>query len=313
MATHQAYRLHSYGGPECIKLDTVPVPKPEAGEVLVAISKAGINPFDWKIRAGYVKDQMPLPLPYTLGADFVGTVAALGEGSLRFQVGDRVMSITNKLGAYAEHIAIKENILARVPDAIPDEDAATLPMPGLTAWQALYAAGLVRTGITVLVVGASGTAGAMAVQFAKAAGAKVVGTASAKNKDFVLDLGADDFIDYRTERFEERKEQFDLILDFALGPNGISADAWKVVKDGGAIVSVANPGVQADVPSGKSGLFRQTSPDASLLEDIVTQYLDGKLKTKVARVFSREQLHEAMELNQNGGTTGRLILDFKKA
>ena len=315
MPTQKAYRLHSYGGPETIHFDDAPVPTPSYRQVLVAVSAVGINPFDWKIREGYVKDVLVLELPKTLGVDFVGTVAALGEASSRFKIGDRVMTMSTSLGAYAEHIAVDESILARVPEALSDIDAATLPIPGLTAWQAAHEAGELGPGMKVLIHGASGTTGAFAVQFAKAAGAYVIGTASGKNRDYVMSLGADEFVDYQTERFEARVNDVDLVLDFVLlGGNMNTTDrSWAVLKPHGAIVSVADPAIMGKIPAGHRGFFPEIRADAARLEEIAGQLVAGKIKSKVARVFRREQLLEAMEINQAGGTTGRLIVDFKNA
>ncbi|MCB8882342.1 NADP-dependent oxidoreductase [Acidisoma cellulosilytica] len=315
MTTQKAYRLHSYGGPECIRLDDVPVPTPGTSQVLVAVSAVGMNPFDWKVREGYAKDFMHLNLPATMGVDFVGTVAALGEGSSRFKIGDRVMTLSTSLGAYAEHIAVDEAILARVPDGLGDIEAATLPIPGLTAWTAMYEAGDPQPGMRVLIHGASGTTGAFAVQFAKAAGAYVIGTASGKNRDYVLGLGADEFIDYRTETFEKRVKDIDLVLDFVLlgGDMNTTDRSWIVLKPNGAIVSVADPAILGKIPDGHRGFFPHIQADANRLETIADQLARGEIKSKVARVFRRAELLDAMAINQAGGTTGRLIVDFKIA
>lgn len=315
MATQKAYRLHSYGGPECIKLDDVPMPVPGPSQVLVAVSVAGMNPFDWKIREGYVRDALPLQLPKTLGVDFSGTVVALGEGASRLKVGDRVMTFSTSLGAFAEHIVVDESILARIPDQLNDEIAGTLPIPTLTAWQSLYLTNEVRQGTRVLIHGASGITGAFAVQFAKAAGATVFATASAKNRDYVMGLGADVFIDYQTQKFEEYVKDIDLVLDFVLlgGADNTTDRSWGVMKPGSAIVSVADPTVMSKAPSGFRGFFPTIKPDVGLLENIADQVVSGKLKSKIAQVFPRGELVKAMEINKAGGTTGRLIVDFKRA
>ncbi|QIW96671.1 hypothetical protein AMS68_002189 [Peltaster fructicola] len=315
MAVHKAWRLHSYGGPETFQLDEVPMPNPGKGEILVKIHLAGINPFDWKIREGYVKDAWPLPLPFILGVDFVGTVAGLGAGSSRFKVGDRVMTMSDKLGAFAEHIVVDENILATVPKDLSDEQAASLPMPTLTAWQALHTAGQNKPGQTVLIHGASGICGAFAVQFAKAEGMKVIGTASGKNKGYVLGLGADEFVDYQTDNFENRVKDVDLVLDFVLmgGVSNTTDRSWTILKSDGALVSVADPGVTTKVPAGRKGFFFQTRADVTELENIAQKVLKGEIKSKVGRVFRRDQLVEAMELNKAGGTTGRLLVNFQQA
>ncbi len=310
----KAYRLHSYGGPECIRLDDVPVPTPGPSQALVAVSAVGMNPFDWKIREGHVRDHVPLQLPTILGVDFVGTVVALGAGATRLKIGDRVMTMSTSLGAYAEHIAVDESILARVPDALADLDAATLPIPALTAWQVVHTAGGIRPGTRILIHGASGTVGAFALQFAKAEGATVIGTASAKNRDYVMRLGADEFVDYRTERFEDRVKDVDLVFDFVLvgGASDTTDRSWAVLKPGGAVVSVADPSIVGKVPDGYRGFFPRVEADAARLEAIGTQLADGTITSKIARVFARDQLVEAMEINKAGGTTGRLIVDFKQ-
>lgn len=315
MNTQKAYRLHGYGGPEQIRLDDAPIPSPARGEVLVAVSAVGINPFDWKIREGYVRDVMPLQLPATLGVDFVGDVVRLGEAASRFAIGDRVMTMSTRLGAYAETIAVDEMILARVPEALSDIDAATLPIPALTAWQDLHAAGEVQSGMRILIHGASGTVGAFAVQFAKAAGAYVIGTASAKNRDYVLGLGADAVIDYHTERFEDHARDIDLVLDFVLigGVMDTTSRSWGVLKPGGAIVSASDPAILGNAPDGLRGYFPVIEADAHQLEMIAGLLASGRLTSKVARVFGRNELLKAMDINQGGGTTGRLIVDFKRS
>lgn len=312
MSTYKAYRLHSYDGPQALRLDDLETPTPGPSQVRVAVSKAAVNPFDWKVAEGYVKDHLPLQLPATIGVDFVGTIAAIGAGSSRFAIGDRVMTMSTSLGAFAEQIVVNEDILARVPEGLSDEAASTLPIPGLTAWQSLYTAGAIHPGMRVLIHGASGVVGALAVQFAKAAGAEVIATASAKNHDFVMSLGADKFIDYNNERFEDHAEDVDLVLDFVLvgGANNTTNRSWGVLKPQGAIVSVADPSILGSVPAGFRGFFPVIEPQARRLEAIAEQLRSGKIQTKIAKVFPRDQLVEAITINKAGGTAGRLIVNF---
>lgn len=316
MATQTAWRLHAYGGPECVRLDTdVPIPKPGPTQVLIATSIVAMNPFDWKLREGYYKKEVPLQLPAILGVDFVGTVTAVGKKASRFQVGDRVMSMSTKLGAFAEFIAVEEDIVARVPAALADDVAATVPAPALSAEQALRAAGKVTPGMTVLIHGASGVCGAFAVQLAKLKGAKVVATASGKNREWVMGLGADVFVDYRTEKFEDKAENVDLVLDFVLvgGAMNTTNRSWGVLKPNGALTSLTDLSMIGNVPEGKRGFYVTTQPDPAVMEEVADLIAAGKISSKVAHVYNRGQLTEAMEMSKAGGTIGRMLVDFKKA
>lgn len=314
MSTMQAFRLHAYGGPENIKLDTVPIPTPAPTEVLIRVHYSALNPFDWKIREGYVRDQMPLPLPYTLGVDLVGSVTALGKQcSRRLKEGDRVMTMSRKLGAFAEYIVCDEATLAKVPENLPDVDAATLPIPGMSAWQSLNQAGEIKPGSKVLIHGASGVVGALVIQLAKAKGAKVIGTASGKNKEYVIGLGADQFVDYTKENFEDVVgKDVDLVLDYVLlgGAQNTTDRSWGVLKEGGAIVSLADPTILGKTPEGKKGFFPEIVPDVEVMEKLGKMLKDGEIKAKIAKIYPLRQLVEGMEANKVGGTTGRLLVDF---
>lgn len=266
MTTQKAYRLHSYGGPECIKLDDTPVPVPGPSQVLVAVSVVGMNPFDWKIREGYAKDEMPLPLPVTIGVDFSGTVVGLGEGSLRFKIGDRVTTLSTSLGAFAEYIVVDESILGRVPIEVSDALAVTLQMPVATAWQTFHRVGEVWAGKHILIHGSSGIVGAFTMQFAKAVCTTVYATASAKNRDYVIGLVADIFIDYQTQKFEDYVKDIDLLLDYILigGTDNTTDRSWGVLKAGGALVTAADPTIMGKVPAGFRGYFPNIQADAKL-------------------------------------------------
>lgn len=224
------------------------------------------------------------------------------------------MTFSQKLGAFAESIVVDESILARVPDSLSDVDAATLPIPTLTAWQTLHAAGDITPGMRILVNGASGIVGAFAVQFAKAAGAKVIGTASGKNREYVTSLGADEFIDYQVEKFEDHVSGIDLIFDSILvgGAQNSTDRSWGVLKPGGAIVSCADPMVPMKAPEGYRGYFPNIVPNVDSLERSAGQLAAGKIKSKIAKVYGRNELIEAMEVNKAGGTTGRLVVDFTR-
>jgi NADPH:quinone reductase-like Zn-dependent oxidoreductase len=229
------------------------------------------------------------------------------------KVGDRVMTMSTHFGAFAEHIAVDENVLGRLPDNLSDLDAATLPTPSMSAWTALKQAGPIATGAKVLIHGSSGVVGAIATRLAKEAGAYVIGTASPKNRDYVMNLGADECIDYTTERFEGRVKDIDVVLDFVLvaGMGNTVKRSWSVLRQGGKIISLVDPSV-LNVSNGYHGYFPDVSPDAAVLEDFAQQLASGKIKTKTAEVYPRDGLLDAMDASETGGTNGRLLVEFRK-
>lgn len=312
MRTNKAYRLHGYGGRDRITLDDVAVPVIGAGQVLVEVTVVAINPFDWKVRSGYVKDFMPLDLPVVMGFDLVGRVVAIGPGVSRLAVGDRVMTMSTRFGAFAEYVALDEAIVARLPDDLGDLAAATLPTPAMSAWTAVKQAGDALNGGKVLIHGASGVVGSLATQLAKEAGAYVIGTASARNRDYVLGLGADECIDHAAERFEDRVAAVDVVLDFVLvaGMDGTVRRSWPVLRDGGMIVSLVDPAV-LDSPPGRHGFFPEVACDAAILEDFARRLAAGTITTRIAAVYPRDGLLDALDASEAGGTQGRLLVEFR--
>src|SRR5579872_4056160 len=197
-------RLHEYGGPEVLQYEKVDIPSVGPDEVLVRVRNAGVSPFDVKVRQGRYKDFYG-PLPYILGWDLSGDVVAIGTDVSSVKKGDAVFGYVDGHrigGAYAEHAILKKDEAAHKPSHISYPEAAAVAMNGLTAWQALFDAAHLAEGQKVLIHAAAGGIGHLAVQFAKLKGAYVIGTASAKNRKFVLSLGADECIDYVTTPFE---------------------------------------------------------------------------------------------------------------
>ncbi|WP_426801365.1 NADP-dependent oxidoreductase [Xanthomonas campestris] len=193
--TQRAVLIHAYGDATAAQLATIDRPTAGPGQVLVQVGAAGVNAIDWKVRSGYVRDAFPLQLPAVLGAELAGVVVAVGPGTTRFQVGDRVMGAVGGLGAYAEYVALDAARLAPTPEGLDDVHAAAIPVAAVTAWQSLRHAGPVQPGQRILIHGAAGGVGSYAVQFAKRVGAQVFATASATQLDYVRSLGADHVID----------------------------------------------------------------------------------------------------------------------
>ena len=215
MKTMKAVRIHEYGVPEVLRYEDAPRPEPGTGEVLVRVHAAALNPIDWKIRAGYVKNWLNYPLPMIPGWDFSGVIDSVGPGAGAWKPGDEVYGRPDisRDGAYAEYIAVRASEIAAKPKCIDHIHSAAIPLAGLTAWQALFETADLKAGQSVLVHAAAGGVGTFAVQLAKWKGAHVAGTASGRNQYLLRDLGVDQPIDYETTRFEDVVHGADVVLD----------------------------------------------------------------------------------------------------
>src|SRR5476651_2601465 len=296
MKTMKAVSIYSYGGPEVLVYEEAPRPHPGNGEVLIRVHAAGINPVDWKIREGQLKGMLHHAFPLVLGWDVSGVVEGLGSGLTRLKIGDEVFSRPdiNRDGAYAEYIVIKESEVALKPKSLDHIHAAALPLDALTGWQSLFHA-------------AAGGVGHIAVQLAKWKGAHVIGTASARNHDFLRKLGVDQVIDYQTERFEEVVQPVDLILD-TMG--GDTCDrSWKVLKRGGILVSIASPpSAEVAAAHGVRQAFVFAQPNAGQLAEIAKLADAEKLKAIVETILALSDATRGQELSERGHTRGKIVL-----
>ena len=309
MKTMKAVCIYSYGGPEVLVYEDAPRPHQGTGEVLVRVHAAGINPVDWKIREGHLKEMLKHTLPLVLGWDLSGVVADVGAGVTRLKVGDEVFSRPDiaRDGAYAEFIVIKESEVALKPKTIDHIHAAALPLAGLTAWQTLIDAAGLSAGQRVLIHAAAGGVGTMAVQIAKGRGAYVIATASARNHDYLRDLGADEIVDYEAMRFDEMAEQMDVVLDTVGGET--QERSWKVLKRGGILVSIVSPPSAEKAASlGVRSAFVFIKPDATQLAELATLVDAGKLKVNVATVLPLAEAKRAHQLSEGGHTCGKIVL-----
>src|SRR5688572_28388526 len=263
-----------------LSVQTRPVPRPGAGEVLIRVRAAGVNPVDWKIaqrRIGMVP-----------GVDVAGTIDSLGEGAAGFTVGDQVLGFARQSGSYAEFAVVAVSSLAKKSKALSFEQAAGVPIAGETAYRALHEAGKIQPGQTVLIHGAAGGVGSAAVQIAKAAGARVIGTASPNNHEFLRSLGADQVIDYRSQRFEDVVKDVDVVLNTANLETNVRSIG--VVRPGGVLVSVVGPPNPVACAAAKIRCGRPDRENGASIADMLARVAEladaGKFKVPVEQVFS---------------------------
>ncbi|PYJ79740.1 MAG: NADPH:quinone reductase [Verrucomicrobia bacterium] len=304
----KAMRIHQYGGPEVLAQVEMQRPAPGVNEVLIKVHAASVNPFDWKARAGYVKEFFPLTFPATLGSDVSGTVEEVGPGVARFKRGDEVYaSLGLEGGGYAEYAVAKEAIVAEKPGTLDHVQAAAVPTGGITAWQALFEVAQLRAGQKVLIHAAAGGVGNFAVQFAKAKGAYVIGTASSRNQAFLVELGVDKAVDYQKTRFEDVVHEADVVLDTIGGDT--QERSFKALKKGGILVSIVQPPSQELATKyGVRALFYGGHPSSSNLAEIAKLIDAGKVKTVVETVLPLEEAPRAHELSQSGHVRGKIVL-----
>lgn len=282
---------NSVGGPDVLVIADRPDPRPKAGEVLVRVKAAGINPVDGAVRAGY------FPLlgepPFILGWDVSGIVEALGPGATDLKVGDAVFGMPRfpkQAAAYAELAAVPADEVAPKPRGIDHAHAGALPLAGLTAWQGLVRHGALKSGQRVLIHAAAGGVGHLAVQIAKARGAYVIATASPEKLDFVRGLGADEIIDYTKGDFADSVGNVDLVLETVGGDH--AEHSLKVIKAGGVLVSLLNVSDPAKAQAKERGIRVERMsvvPDRAGLVELGKLIDANKLVVHVAKTFPLDQ------------------------
>ncbi len=310
MENMKAVRVHSYGGPDVLRFEDAPRPTPASGEVLIRAHAAAVNPIDWKIRAGYMKDSVPMPLPFIPGYDVSGVVEAVGPGVSHFKRGDEVHARADAVhghGAYAQFVIAKESEAALKPKSIDHVHAATIPVAAVTAWRALFDTAGLKAGQKVLVHGAAGGVGSFAVQLAKWKGAYVYGTASDSNLEFVQQLGVDRPIDYETTRFEAVVRDADVVLDTIGGET--QKRSWQVLKIGGVLVTLV--GLNSEDEATKHGA-RSAAISAQggsrVLAEVSKLIEAGKIKPIVATVLPLSEARRAQEMNESGHARAKIVL-----
>jgi NADPH:quinone reductase-like Zn-dependent oxidoreductase len=305
----KAVRIHEYGGADVLRLEDAPRPEPGPGEVLVRVHAAGVNPVDWKVRAGYLREWMKYKLPMIPGWDFSGVVESAGSSVDGWRAGTEVYARPDlsRDGSYAEYIAVRASEVGAKPKSVDHVHAAAIPLAALTAWQALFDAGGLAAEQRVLIHAAAGGVGHFAVQLAKWKGAFVAGTASARNHDFLRRLGVDQPIDYTSVRFEDVARDFDVVLDTMAGET--RARSWGVLKKGGILVTILGQPSQEDAKAHDvrgAGIFVQPNPKQ--LDEIAGLVDSGKLKPHIEGVFPLAEAAKAHALSETNHVRGKIVL-----
>ncbi len=300
----KSVRIHSYGDNSVVAIEDIEKPKPGPGELLVRVGAAAVNPVDVQIRDGKHEQWLKHTLPLTLGCDVAGTVEA-GEG---FEPGTLVYAYLNlaRLGAFAEFAVVKTEEAAAAPSTLDVVHAASVPVAALTAWQALFDTANLEYGQTVLIHAASGGVGSMAVQLAKWKGAHVIATGSEANREYVGALGADEFIDYKSQRFEDVVEDVDVVLDLVGGET--QQRSLGVLKPGGFLVTLV--GLIAEDQTKAAGVraaMMAVQPNGARLEEIAKMFDDNLLKTLVEHRFPLADVTKAFDRLAKG-VRGKIVL-----
>jgi NADPH:quinone reductase-like Zn-dependent oxidoreductase len=311
MASMKAVRFHTYGSPDVLTYEDVPKPEPAAGEVLLKVHATSVNPIDWKIRAGNLRSFREYPLPFILGWDVSGVVESVGTEVTLWKPGDEVYSLPNpaRNGAYAEYITVEEARLARKPKSLDHIHAAAIPLAGLTAWQALFDTAGLAPGQRVLIQGAAGGVGHLAVQFAKSRGLYVAGTASGSNQGFLKQLGCDLPIDYETTRFEDVARDFDAVIESMGGE--VRTRSWKVLKKGGILVALIGPPPseeEAKTHGVRTAIIWGQNKSDQLAEIARLADSGGKVCPEIAAVFPLRDAARAHHLSATGHVRGKIVL-----
>ncbi|HWI02104.1 MAG TPA: NADP-dependent oxidoreductase [Propionibacteriaceae bacterium] len=333
----KAFIVERYGDAGAVRAAEVPDPDVGEDDVLVQIRAASVNPLDLKTRDGAYKAILPYRVPFVLGNDLAGVVVGVGAGVARFTVGDEVYARPdkNRIGTFAELIAIHQDDLATKPTTLTMEEAASIPLVGLTSWQALVERANLQTGQKVLIHAGSGGVGTIAIQLAKQLGASVATTTSTANIDLVKDLGADVVVDYKKQAFETVLHDYDVVLD-TLGGETLKK-SLQVLKPGGKLIGIAGPPDPAFAKElganlvvslvmtalslrtrqrarrhhvTYSFLFMRASGDQ--LREVTALIEAGKIRPVVDRVFAFESTREALEYVEKGRVkAGKVVVSMK--
>ncbi len=306
-------QMKGYGGSEVIEINKdMPVSDdPSSGKVLVKVEAAGVNPVDWKIREGYMQQMIPLQFPSPLGMDFSGIVEKVGQGVSDFRQGDDVYGQASILsggsGAFAEMALANANTIARKPKSLTHQEAAGLPLVGVSAWQALVETIGLQGGQKILIHGGTGGIGSIAIQLSKHLGAHVATTVSTNNKQFAKELGADEVIDYKTQTFEDLLHDYAAVFDTVGGET--YSKSFRMLKRGGVIISMLEqPNQQLMEQFGVKAISQFTQVNRERLMRLAQWVDHDNISVNVDKAFPLDEAAKALDYQKNVHPRGKVVL-----
>ncbi|MBI4080921.1 MAG: NADP-dependent oxidoreductase [Candidatus Levybacteria bacterium] len=312
----KAAQYNTYGDSSVIEINSnAPQPVLKEGQVLVAVHAASINPFDYKLRFGYMKDGIPLSFPVTLGGDFSGIVTDVAKSVTEVQIGDAVygqaLIVNGGSGSLAEYAAANTKNISQKPKKVTFLEAASLPLVGVSAVQALEEHIKLYSGQRIVIHGGAGGIGSIAIQLAKHLGAYVITTVGTADVDFAKHLGADEVIDYKTQKFEEIVENVDAVFDTVGGET--TNKSFAVLKKGGVLVSMAGqPDPDLAKQHGVTALTQSTGTIAGRLNRLAELVDQGVIKPQIDKVFPLDQAAQAFDYLEKGHPKGKVVVKIKE-
>jgi NADPH:quinone reductase-like Zn-dependent oxidoreductase len=311
MSDMTAIQLSDYGPAEVLSARRIAMPQPGPGEVSIAMHAASVNPIDWKVRAGQLKQVFPVAFPMTTGRDGAGIVTAVGAGVDAAMIGRRVCFLASRgVGTWAEQIVLPAALAVPIPDTLSFVDAAALPLAGLSAWAALLTEAQLGAGMRVLIHAAAGGVGTLAVQIARDRGAQVYATCSSGNLDYVRALGVDDAIAYDRDKFDGRLSELDVVFDPIGGE--VHDRSYAVLRQGGTLVCLtAEPFKDRGAEFGVDVKVAKVLPDPVALGDLVGLVRAGRLMPIVEHVLPLSDFIAAQRASEHGHARGKTVLQIR--
>lgn len=310
----KAAQFSEYGDASKVQIVEVEKPEPKQGQVLVKVHASSLNPFDSSVREGHMKEMIPLDLPVTLGGDIAGVVESVADGVNDIAVGDKVYGQANVVagnsGAFAEFATTSNNQVAKMPNNLDFLQAASLPLVGVSAWQALSEHIKLSSGQKIFIHGGAGGIGSIAIQIAKHIGAYVAATATGDDLEFLKKLGTDEVIDYKQDKFYEKLKDFDAVFDTTPGQE--FTDSLRILKSGGVAVSMLAGADEAEAAEkGVTAITQSTQVTKEALNALSELVESGVVEPEVSQVFELDKIREAFEARETSNSRGKVVLSIQ--